>query len=124
VAGRPYTIRLTGRVDMQYARDTAITFIRAVESDLEGARIYTPRGAVVSIDEVVATLERIFPHARQLITSQGNPLQLPADVENNAIRRDFPDLPVTPLDEGIRETAEIFRRLQRENRLDLHELDV
>ena len=124
VAGRPYTIRLTGRVDMQYARDTAITFIRAVESGLEGARIYTPRGAVVSIDDIITALERIFPDARRLITAQGNPLQLPADVENNAIRRDFPDLPVTPLDEGVRETAEIFRRLQREDRLDLRELDV
>jgi len=124
VAGRPYTIRLTGRVDMQYARDTAITFIRAAESDLEGARIYTPRGAVVSIDDIITALERIFPGARRLITAQGNPLQLPADVENNAIRRDFPDLPITPLDEGIRETAEIFRRLQREGRLDLRELEV
>jgi nucleoside-diphosphate-sugar epimerase len=124
VAGRPYTIRLTGRLDMQYARDTAITFIRAAESDLEGARIYTPRGAVVGMEEILAALERQFPDARRLIRAEGNPLPLPADVENNAIRRDFPDLSVTPLDEGIRETAEIFRRLQREDRLDLRELDV
>jgi nucleoside-diphosphate-sugar epimerase len=124
VAGRPYTIRFTGRADMQYGRDTAITFIRAAESGLEGARVYTPRGAVVSMDEFLVALERQFPEARRLIRTQGNPLPLPADIENNAIRRDFPDLPATPLDEGIRETAEIFRRLQRENRLDLRELDV
>lgn len=124
VAGRPYTIRLTGPVDMQYARDTAITFIRAAESEIEGARIYTPRGAVITIEEFLAALERHFPEARRLIRVEGNPLPLPADVENTAIRRDFPDLPSTPLDEGIRETAEIFGRLQRENRLDLRELDV
>lgn len=124
VAGRPYTIRLTGPVDMQYARDTAITFIRAAESDLEGARIYTPRGAVVRMEDFLTALERQFPEARRLIRAEGNPLPLPADVENTAIRRDFPDLPSTPLDEGIRETGEIFRRLQRENRLDLRELDV
>ena len=124
VAGRPYIIRFTGRADMQYARDTAVTFIRAAESDLEGARIYTPRGAVVSIEDFLAALERQFPEARRLIRAQGNALPVVADVENAAIRRDFPDLPSTPLDEGIRETAEIFRRLQRENRLDLRELDV
>ncbi len=124
VAGRPYTIRFTGRADMQYVRDTAITFIRAVESDLEGARIYTPRGAVVSVEEILAALERQFPEARRLIRAEGNPIPVAADVENNAIRKDFPDLPVTPLDEGVRETADIFRRLQQENRLDLRELDV
>jgi nucleoside-diphosphate-sugar epimerase len=124
VAGRPYTIRFTGRADMQYVRDTAMTFIRAAESDLEGARIYTPRGAVVSIEEITAELERHFPGARGLISAAGKPLPLPADVENKAIRRDFPDLPVTGLDDGVRETAAIFRRLQQENRLDLRELEI
>lgn len=124
VAGRPYTIRFTGKADMQYARDTAITFIRAAESDLQGARIYTPRGAVVSMEEFLAALECQFPEAPRLIRAEGNALPVLSDVENTAIRRDFSDLPSTPLDEGIRETAEIFRRLQRENRLDLRELDV
>ena len=124
VAGRPYTIRFTGRADMQYARDTAITFIRAAESDLEGARIYTPRGAVVGMEDILAALERQFPEARRLIRADGNPLPVASDVENKAIRRDFPNLPVTPLDEGIRETAEIFRRLQSQDRLDLRELEV
>jgi nucleoside-diphosphate-sugar epimerase len=124
VAGRPYTIRFTGRADLQYARDTAITFIRAAESDLEGARIYTPRGAVVSMEQILAALERQCPDARRLIRAEGNPLPLPADIENNAIRRDFPDLPCTGLDEGVRETVEMFRRLQRENRLETRELDV
>jgi nucleoside-diphosphate-sugar epimerase len=124
VARRPYTIRFTGRMDMQYARDTAITFIRAAESGLEGAHIYTPRGAVVNVADFLAALERQFPDGRRLVRAEGKPLPLPADVENKGIRRDFPDLPVTPLDEGIRETAEVFRRLQLENRLDLSDLDV
>jgi nucleoside-diphosphate-sugar epimerase len=124
VAGRPYVIRFAGRVDMQYARDTAMTFIRAAESDSEGARVYTPRGAVVAMEDVLAALERELPEARKLIRIDGKPLPVPADVENNAIRRDFPDLTATSLDEGVRETAEIFRRLQQENRLDLRELDV
>lgn len=124
VAGRPYVVRFTGRADMQYARDTALTFIRAAESDLEGARVYTPRGAVVSVDEILEALERRFPGARGLIRAEGKPLPLPADVENNAIRRDFPDLPVTTLDDGIDETIRIFHGLQKQQRLDLRELDV
>lgn len=124
VAGRPYTIAFTGRMDLQYVRDTAVAFIRAGESGLEGARVYTPRGAVVSTEDVLTALERLFPDARRLIRAEGKPLPLPADIDNSGMRRDFPDLPTTPLNEGVRETVDIFRQLQRENRLDTRELDA
>ncbi|HUI41808.1 MAG TPA: SDR family oxidoreductase [Terriglobia bacterium] len=122
VVGRPYTIAFTGRVDMQYVRDTATTFIRAARSGLKGARVYAPRGAVVGIDEVLAALKAMFPQAGELIRAEGKPLPLPSDVDDSALRRDFSGVPATTLEDGIRETAEIFRRLQRENRLDTREL--
>ena len=123
VVKRPYTIAFTGRADMQYARDTASLFIRAARSKQEGARVYTPRGSVVTTDEILAALERIFPGARQLIRAEGKPIPVVADVDDSSLRRDFSDLPRTPLDEGVRETVAIFGRLQREGRLDTRELD-
>jgi nucleoside-diphosphate-sugar epimerase len=122
VVGRPYTIAFVGRVDMQYARDTAATFIRAARSTLEGARVYALRGAVVSMDEILAALRAEFPDVGALVCAEGKPLPMPSDVEDGPLRRDFPDLPATTLADGIRETASIFRRLQSENRLDTREL--
>ena len=122
VVNRPYTIGFTGRVDMQYVRDTASIFIRAARSDHPGARIYTPRGAVVSTEDIVAALERIVPGARNLIRAEGRPIPVMADVEDGNLRRDFSDLPRTPLEEGVRETVEVFRRLQREGLLDTRDL--
>jgi len=124
VAGRPYTIAFTGKADMQYVRDTASIFIRAALSELGGARVYTPRGAVVTTDEILAALSRLFPNARDLIRAEGKPIPVASDFDDSSLRRDFSDLPNTPLDEGIAETAEIFSKLHRENRLDLSELDA
>jgi UDP-glucose 4-epimerase len=124
VAGRPYTIAFTGKADMQYVRDTASIFIHAALSDLQGARVYTPRGAVVTTDEILTALSRVFPNARQLIRAEGKPIPVASDFDDSSLRRDFDDLPNTPLDEGIAETAEIFGKLQREDRLDTSELEA
>lgn len=124
VVGRPYTIAFTGKADMQYVRDTASTFIQAALSDLKGARVYTPRGAVVTTDEILAALGRLFPDAPKLIRAEGKPIPVASDFDDSSLRREFPNLPNTPLDEGVAETAEIFQRLQRENRLDTSELDL
>lgn len=124
VVGRPYTIAFTGKADMQYVRDTASIFIHAALSDLEGARIYTPRGAVLTTDEILAALSRLFPNARDLIRAEGKPIPVASDFDDSSLRRDIKGFPNTPLDEGIAETAEIFGKLRRENRLDTSELDV
>lgn len=122
VVNQPYVIKFTGRADMQYVRDTASIFIRAALSNHEDARVYTPRGAVVSMDEILAALEAVFPGAHKLIRAEGKPLPVIPDVDDGTLRRDFSDLPRTPLDAGVRETVEIFRRLQREGRLETREL--
>ena len=124
VVGRPYTIAFTGKADMQYARDTASIFIRAARSEVQGARVYTPRGTLVSTDEILAILKRVFPETGDLIRAEGKPIPVASDIDDSTLRRDFNDLPSTSLEEGIRETVEIFRRLQRENRLDTHELST
>jgi nucleoside-diphosphate-sugar epimerase len=122
VAGQPYTIKFTGRADMQYVRDTAAIFILAALSDHPGARIYTPRGAVVSMDEILTAIERVCPGTHDLIKVEGKPIPVVSDVDDGALRRDFSDLPRTSLDEGVGETISIFRQLQGEGRLDTKEL--
>src|SRR6266571_3322688 len=71
VAERPYTIRFSGGVDLQYVNDTAQIFLRCAESDLPGARVYTLRGTVTQIADFIATLERDSPRARGRIKAAG-----------------------------------------------------
>lgn len=122
VVGRPYTIRFTGVFDMQYANDTARIFLRCAEADLAGARAYSLRGSVIQVEEFIDALEEVSPGARKLIQAEGKPLPIAADLDDGALVRDVGEVPRTPLEDGIRETLETFRMLQREGRLDISDL--
>src|SRR5712692_2662450 len=123
LVGRPYTIRFTGGLDLQYVDDTAKIFLRCVETDLQGARVYTLRGTVVRMEQFLATLERLLPGARELVRAEGPPLPIAYDLDDSLLVRDLGDVPRTVLDEGIQQTASIFRRLQKEGRLDTRDLE-
>jgi UDP-glucose 4-epimerase len=123
VAGRPYTIRFTGGLDLQYVDDTAKIFLRSAESDMPGARVYTLRGSVTQIEQFIAELERIRPGCRGLIRAAGKPLPIAYDLDDSALIHDLGEVPRTPLEQGIRQTLDIFERLQREGRLDTRDLD-
>ena len=124
VIGRPYTIRFTGSVDLQYARDTARIFILCAESDIPGAKAYTPRGSVIRVDDFISTLEHVVPQARGIIKAEGKPLPIAADLDDSALQHDLKEVPRTPLEEGIRETAAIFERLHKEGKLETQDLDI
>ena len=123
VLRRPYIIGFTGSIDLQYVRDTARIFIRCAVKDIPGAKVYTPRGSVVRVEDFIHTLEQVFPHAQGLIKAQGKQLPIAPDLDNSALKHDLGEDPRTPLEEGIRETANIFERLHREGRLETKELD-
>ncbi len=122
VLHRPYTIGFTGGVDLQYVRDTARVFIRCAERDIPGAKAYTPRGSVMRVEEFIQTLEQLLPQARDLIKAQGKKLPIAPDLDDSALQHDLGEDPHTPLEEGIRETANIFERLEREGRLETKDL--
>ncbi len=123
VIGRPYKIRFTGGLDLQYVNDTARIAIRCAELETPGARVYTLRGAVMQVDEFLVELRRQIPAAKDLIRAEGKKLSIAYDLDDSALARDLGDVPRTPLAEGIRETCEIFRRLQSEGRLDTRDLE-
>lgn len=123
VVGRPYTVKFSGQIDLQYVDDCARIFLRCAEDDQPGARTYTLRGAVVKVEDFIAALERAYPRSRRLIRVEGKPLPIAADLDDSALVRDLGNVPRTPLGEGIRRTVEIFERLQREGRLDTNDLE-
>jgi nucleoside-diphosphate-sugar epimerase len=124
VVGRPYTIRFTGGFDMQYAKDTAEIFLRCAEVPIEGAKTYTLRGTVMHMDEFLTTLNRLLPESRQLIRAEGKPIPIAYDFDDSALLRDIGEVPRTPLEDGIRETAAIFSRLHAKGEIDLSDLET
>jgi len=120
--GQPYTIRFTGRLDLQYARDIARIFIRCAENIPAGAKVYTPRGSVVRVEEFLAALEHVLPQSRELIKAEGEQLAIAPDLDDSALEQALGSIPHTPLEGGIRETATIFEQLKREGNLDTRDL--
>ena len=124
VLRRLYIIGFTGAIDLQYVRDTARVFVRCAERDIPGAKVYTPRGSVVHIEEFIHTLEQLLPEAHGLIKALGKKLPIAPDLDDSALRHDLGEDLYTPLEEGIRETANIFERLEREGRLETKDLET
>ncbi len=123
VLGRPFHIRFGGRTDFQYVADTADTFIQAALSDLEGAQVFNLHGETLQVADVVAEITHAWPDARGKITLADEPLSIPPEMDDRAIRNALGKLPATPLAVGVRATIERFAELQREDRLDASDLD-
>jgi UDP-glucose 4-epimerase len=124
IVGRPYTIRFTGGLDLQYVRDTAEIFLRCAESGLTGARVYTLRGAVSQVNQFLSVLGEMLPRSRELVKAEGAELHMAYDLDDSALVRDLKVVPRTALEVGIRETIAIFEKLHREGRLPTEDLNT
>lgn len=108
---RPFTIRLTGHMDMQYVRDVADIFIQCLESDAAGAHVFNLRGEVVDMEDFRRILEQLRPEAAKLISINGSPVPVAWRMDDSALERIVGTVPRTPLNEGISETLVGFERL-------------
>ena len=124
VVGRPFHIRFGGRTDFQYVGDTAEVFVRAATSNVRGAHVFNLHGETVHIDKVVTEIERAWPSARGTITCAAEPLAIPAEMDDTAIREALGPLPATALADGVGSTIARFAELRSEGRLDTSELDA
>jgi nucleoside-diphosphate-sugar epimerase len=56
--------------------------------------------------------------------AHGRQLPIAPDLDDSALQHDLGEAPGTPLEEGIRQTASIFERLEREGRLETKEMET
>jgi nucleoside-diphosphate-sugar epimerase len=122
--GRKYHISYGGFQDLQYVDDVARAFVRCLEAPYQGAKSYNLRGAVVDIQSFHKALCNVEPAARGLVTHGDRQLAIAYDLDDAALLRDIGPLPKTRLEDGIRQTLELFRRLAKERRLDTSDLDA
>ena len=122
--GRPYAINFGGWTDFQYVADVAAVFVHSLERPYSGAKSYNLRGAVVSLQQFHAALTEVLPEARELVTVGTAQIGIAYDLSDAGLEADLGPMPKTSLVDGIRETVDIFRKLQAEGRLDTSDLDA
>jgi UDP-glucuronate 4-epimerase len=116
-AGKPYHITYGGRYCLQYGDDTARAFLQAARADFRGATVFNLGGDSVSTAEVIAAIEKAEPSARGRITYDDLPLPFPQEVDNSALIEAIGPFRFTPLEDGVAETLEIFRRALADGRI-------
>jgi nucleoside-diphosphate-sugar epimerase len=121
--GRPFQIRFGGRTDFLYVADCADAFILAAKSDLQGAHVFNLHGETVHLDDVVREIEKIISAAKGRISFIDTPLAIPSELDDTAIVKALGGVPHTSLAQGVRETIDRFKQLQKEGRLDASDLD-
>ena len=106
-------IRLTGHMDLQYVADVAESFVRCALDPLEGAHAFNLEGTVVAMDELIGILDRLRPGASRLIEAEGPQVPVAYRMDGTQLRAHVPGIAQTPLEDGIRETLDMFERLHR-----------
>lgn len=112
VSGRAYTISFGGSTLFQYATDIGDTLVMAARSGLTGARTYNMGGVQSSIRDFVAALEREVPEAAGSIDFVDQALPFPERISDRGMEQ-IGNVPITPLEAGIRATANFFREQLR-----------
>jgi nucleoside-diphosphate-sugar epimerase len=121
--GRPYHISYGGWQDLQWVDDVAKITIRCLQAPYQGAKTYNLRGHVVDLATLHKTMVSVEPTAAKLITFGDRQIPIAYDLDDSALQRDLGPMPRTPLEEGMRQTIQHFRKLHGEGRLDTLDLD-
>lgn len=115
--GKPFQIRVSGFMDLQYVEDVAESFIYCALSDLPGAHVFNLAGAIVKMEDFVTRLDGLRPGAAQLIGVSGPQVPVSYKMDDTALRSKIPGIPHTSIEEGMRKTVEMFESLHRAGRL-------
>jgi nucleoside-diphosphate-sugar epimerase len=109
VRGEAYEISYGGTAEFQFADDTAKAFIAAAESDFNGAEVYNLGGGTVTMEQIVAAIEKAVPEAQGLIKFINKPLPFPKHRDTGELSKVIGSVCQTSLEDGIRISAEYFR---------------
>lgn len=124
VVDRAYCIGFGRITDMQFVGDIARAFIQLSRQDhFNRAKAYNIQADCVAVPEIIRLIESIHPAASGKITYKDVELQIVAKLDDSDLMREIPGIVKTPLPEGIRQTIDIFRTLDKQGRLDLSDLD-
>ncbi|MGE5273219.1 MAG: NAD-dependent epimerase/dehydratase family protein [Verrucomicrobiota bacterium] len=102
VRGEPFRIAFGGATQLHYAADVARAFVQAARSAPAGAETFCIGGPATSMADFAAVVEGAVPGAR--VSYDDAVLPFP-----DQLPEPWFDVGLTPLEEGVRETAGILR---------------
>lgn len=111
VLGGEFVIPFTGTTGFNYAADIAADFIGCARRHREGAVALNNPGENHSVEEFIARIEDVIPGARGRIRAEGAPIPVAWNFDESGLESILGEVPHTPIEEGIRATAERFRTL-------------
>ena len=120
-AGKPYTIAFGGGVSWLHAGECAAAFIRAVAAERSGAPVFNMNGIYAPVEEGVRILKRIAPDAS--VEVAGQPIAFPMDRSDDPLLDYVGDYGRIPLEDGIRDAYESFKRLLAAGKISAEKLD-
>ncbi len=114
VRGQPYHIEYGGWMAFQYASDVAQIAIAAARATPGGCDVYNIAGSVATVASFVQAIVGTTDFAG--ITHGSDQLPFPRGMDDNALVERLGSVPHTPLEEGVAETADWFRRAINDGR--------
>ena len=109
--GDGYHIPYGGRLTFNYTEDVARAFVAMSRTAFAGAAVFNMPGTVAHMSELVAAIEVAAPGVAGTITFDDTQLPLPAEMAAGGLAAAVGPIPVTPIEDAVRETVEHFRRL-------------
>lgn len=112
--GLPYQIPFRSKQDYQYAPDVGAAAGIAATKPFQGFGVYTLPGQTLETRQIVETLSRV---SRTLgleksfdITVGTDEVPFICDLEFEPFLKDFPDVPLTPVEEAIQHSLTVFQQ--------------
>jgi nucleoside-diphosphate-sugar epimerase len=109
-SGEGFHIAYGGRLVFNYTADVARALVAMARAPFEDAAVFNMPGSVAHMSEVVAAIELAAPDAAGRITFTDEALALPEVLATGGLARVIGPVEVTPLEVGVRQTVEHFRR--------------
>lgn len=106
--GETYVIPYVGKAGHVFVDDVVSAYEAALRREPDGAHVFNIPGEVASNDDVLAAVRETVPDAQ--ISIHGPMLPFAEDIGEGGLRQMFPDVPVTSLRTGIRQTIELYRQ--------------
>ena len=103
-----------GTVTYQHAQDMAAYFVAAARLESEAALVHNVGGPVADITEIAAMIDATSPGIKT--TYETKPFPLPSVIDGSGLEH-IVDVQQRPLEEGIAETVDDFRRLLAAGRI-------
>lgn len=117
--GRPYQITFGGTIVMEHADDMAQVFIDAARVKPEKAGAYDVGGNTVEVEAIVNAINSAAPEMAGKITYNPTPLPVSSTQEDAPLKTLLGKLNWRPLNEGVKQTVEHFRKAVAAGRIDV-----